>query len=195
MPIRHYLTFAIIFAVLVSAVAGGALLLHFRQRSSIESNIAVAKPVAELSHTRGSADAPVLLEEFGDFECQPCSILWPILEKVEREYGARLSVTFRHHPLPQHRHALLAARASEAAGLQSRFWEMHDSLYRNRSAWVPASDVRPLFESCASSLGSTLIVSERISTERKQRGGLRQTWSAAPSLKIDRTPVIYINGR
>jgi len=48
------------------------------------------------------------------------------LEKIEQDYGARLRVIFRQCPLAIHRYALDAAHASEAAGLQWHFWEMHD---------------------------------------------------------------------
>src|SRR5205807_7572805 len=87
------------------------------------------RPGAEPMHIRGDASAPAVLEEFGDFECLPCSLMWPLLEKLEHDYNKRLVVVFREHPLKMHRFALDAARAAEAAGLQDKFWEMHDILH------------------------------------------------------------------
>jgi len=69
-------------------------------------------PGAEPAHTLGPANAPAQLEEFGDFQCPPCGIFHPILEKMEEEFGDKLRVTFRQFPLvPAHRHALIAASA------------------------------------------------------------------------------------
>ena len=101
---------------------------------------------ADPPHVLGPANAPATLEEFGDFECPPCGLLHPILKTMEQEFGPRLRIIFREFPLvPTHVHALAAARAAEAAGLQGKFWEMHDLIYENQKAWHEAFDVRPIF--------------------------------------------------
>lgn len=124
----------------------------------------------------------------------PCSVLWPVLEKLEHEFPQQLVVVFREHPLRMHRYALDAARAAEAAGLQGKFWEMHDTLYRNRSTWVTAVYIRPYLNDYAKELGLDLErfkadmdgdkVSQRIAADQ-ERGD---------SLGVDRTPIIYVNG-
>src|SRR5439155_26410211 len=98
------------------------------------------RPVPESLHIRGGAAARVTLEEYGDFQCQPCGRLYPVLKLVEQDYGDRLRVVFRHMPLRKHEHAPLAARAAEAAGLQGRFWEMHDVLFENSPRWTKGVD-------------------------------------------------------
>src|SRR5206468_3926399 len=111
------------------------------------------KPGAQPPHIRGTATAPVTLEEFGDFECLPCFLLWPAVQNLEKDYGKDLAVIFRERPLPQHSHAPDAARAAEAAGVQGKFWEMHDMLYMNRGKWVRAADPKEYFRQCAATLG------------------------------------------
>jgi protein-disulfide isomerase len=152
------------------------------------------QPGAEPQHIRGDPGAPVVLEEFGDFECLPCSIVWPVLEKLENDYGNRLVVVFRQHPLKKHRYALDAARAAEAAGLQGKFWEMHDTLYRNRATWVPADYVRPNLNSYATELGLDL---ERFKTDMDGEAvekRIAADQDRGDSLNVDRTPVLFING-
>lgn len=145
-------------------------------------------------HFRGEPNAPVVLEEFGDFECLPCSLLWPVLEKVEQDYGKQLVVVFREHPLRMHHFALDAARAAEAAGLQGKFWEMHDTLYRNRATWVPAQYIGPYFNDYATQIGLDL---DRFKTDI-DGGEVAQRIAAdqdrGDSLAIDRTPVLFLNG-
>jgi protein-disulfide isomerase len=125
----------------------------------------------------------------------PCFRLWPSLKNIENEFPKTLAITFREHPLEQHQHAREAARAAEAAGLQDHFWEMYDFLYLRRAEWVHSDNVRSFFIRCASDLkldvdrfvkdmdGET--VAKRIAAD-EGRGF---------SLGIDRTPVLFINGK
>jgi protein-disulfide isomerase len=152
------------------------------------------RPGAAPLHIRGDPAAPVVLEEFGDFECLPCSILWPVLEKLENDYGNRLVVVFRQHPLQKHRYALDAARGAEAAGLQGKFWEMHDTLYRNRGTWVPADYIRPYLNSYATELGLDLDRFQADMDGEQVATRIAADQDRGDSLNIDRTPVLFING-
>jgi protein-disulfide isomerase len=90
-------------------------------------------PVGPRDHIKGPANAPVTLVEYGDFECPYCGAAYPIVKKVQELLADDLRFVFRHFPLAQiHIHAESAAEASEAAGAQERFWEMHDLLYENQ---------------------------------------------------------------
>jgi protein-disulfide isomerase len=152
------------------------------------------RPGAEPQHVRGDPAAPVVLEEFGDFECLPCSQVFPILEKLERDYSDRLVVVFRQHPLMKHRFGRDAARAAEAAGLQGKFWEMHDTLYRNRQTWVPAAYISPYLSGYAAEIGLDV---NRFKTDMEGAEVARRIAAdedRGESLGIDRTPVIFING-
>lgn len=101
---------------------------------------AMPQATPEALHVRGGASAPVTIEEYGDFQCIPCAAFFPVLAKMEEEYGERLRVVFRHKPLRKHEHAVLAACAAEAAGLQGRFWEMHNLLFENSLRWTKGVD-------------------------------------------------------
>jgi protein-disulfide isomerase len=192
---NNYLAVGIIAAVLVAALVGGLLLFQSRRTPPGLQVATTAKPGAQPPHVRGDPNAPVTLEEFGDFECMPCLILWPALMNVERDYGNRLCVVFRQHPLPQHHHAREAARAAEAAGMQGRFWEMHDSLYQNRGVWVRALDPRPYFTTYATYLGLDVKRFQKDMTSDEVTKRIADDEARGESLKIDRTPVIYINGQ
>ena len=81
----------------------------------------------------GPGSARVRIEEFGDFQCPFCGTLHPVLKKLESEYDSRVALTFREFPLaPIHLNAVYAAHAAEAAGMQDRFWQMHDLLYEHQ---------------------------------------------------------------
>src|SRR5450432_3164144 len=85
-------------------------------------------PLGGRDHTLGSANAPVTLLEYGDYECPHCGAAYPIIEDVRKELGDVLQFAYRHFPLAEmHRHAQLAAEAAEAAGAQGKFWDMHNA--------------------------------------------------------------------
>jgi len=138
---KRYLPFAIIAIVLCSAIVVAALLLRAPKKttslsstpssgSSSTNNPGSTQSGANPPRAKGDANAPVTIEEFGDLQCPPCAALEPELQKLEKEYGARLRIVFRHFPLTQmHPYALEAAQAAEAAGEQDAFWPMHDALY------------------------------------------------------------------
>jgi protein-disulfide isomerase len=92
-------------------------------------------PVSEDDHVNGALDAPVVLVEYGDFECPHCGRAYPIVKAAQRQLGETLALVWRQFPLSEaHPHALRAAEASEAAGAQGRFWEMHDMLFEHQDA-------------------------------------------------------------
>src|SRR5678816_130600 len=153
-------------------------------------------PGAEPAHVAGPANAPVRLEEFGDFECPPCGIFHPILKQMQEEFGDKLQVTFREYPLvPAHQHALAAASAAEAAGLQGKFWEMHHLLYDHQNEWKKEFNVRPIFEGYAKQIGLDIerykrdmngdLVAQRIFADGKR----------GHSLGVKGTPTVFMNGR
>lgn len=243
---RRYLPFVIIGAVFFLAIGSGVLLVRWKRQQQPSQTIPIvpivpATPAAlekpgpseaqgtpaiiqgetpaatEQLHIRGGATARVTLEEYGDFQCGPCGKLFPVLTEVEHDYGDRLRVIFRHRPLHQHEHAVLAACAAEAAGLQGRFWEMHDLLYQNAKRWTKGVDTVEPDASPSRRLESNVLALElevrdvflryaeilQLDVERfrqdmdsdQVKAGVESDRKRGEGLGIDRTPTIYVNGR
>jgi protein-disulfide isomerase len=114
---------------------------------------------------------------------------------MKDEFGPSLVIVFREFPLASHPRALAAARTAEAAGLQGKFWEMHELLYENQKTWHNAVDVEAIFEEYAIRLGLVLdqfkrdisseAVNRRIDLDR-ERGQL---------IGVNSTPTVFLNGR
>ena len=84
-------------------------------------------------HIRGDPDAPLTLVEYGDFECPFCSRATGAIDEVRAHFGDELRYVWRHLPLERvHPRAFDAARASEAAALQGKFWEMGRELFAHQ---------------------------------------------------------------
>ena len=81
-------------------------------------------------HIRGNPAAPMTLVEYGDFECPFCSRATGSIDEVRAHFGDELCYVWRHLPLEKvHPRAMDAARASEAAALQGKFFELARSMF------------------------------------------------------------------
>jgi protein-disulfide isomerase len=151
----------------------------------------VTLPNAGRDHIQGRTDAPAALLEYGDFECPACGMVYPIVKAVQQQLGERLCFAFRHFPLTNvHPHAEHAAEASEAAGAQGRFWEMHDILFENQEALDDESLV-----TYADALG---LDAERVLREvlsEKYRAQIRDDFKTGVRSGVNGTPTFFINGQ
>lgn len=157
-------------------------------QASPTATIPIEKPNVKVS-------SPVVLEEYGDYQCPPCGMLYPVLKDIEHEYGKQLQIVFHHLPLTKiHKNAMNAAHAAEAARNQGKFWEMHDRLYRNQNEWKDLDDPRPMFIQYARDLGLNpdRFTRDLDSPEIEQR--ITSDMQKATSLGINGTPTVLIDG-
>lgn len=132
----------IIFSILCIAVLGGLIWMSQGNRLDV-SNINVNEVQAAnedngniADHTIGNPAAKVVIIEYGDFQCPGCASAAPVLKQVMDKYQDEALFVFRNFPLSTiHPNARAAAAAAEAAGLQGKYWEMHDKLFNTQSEW------------------------------------------------------------
>jgi protein-disulfide isomerase len=141
-------------------------------------------------HIRGTADAPVTLLEYGDYECPFCAAAHPIVTTIEATLGSTLRFVFRHFPLTTvHPHAQLAAEAAEAAGVQGEFWAMHEVLFRNQQDLGPKSLAR-----YARDLDLDLAAFSKDLIEHTHLPKVRAHFAGGVMSGVNGTPAFYING-
>jgi protein-disulfide isomerase len=205
---KRVLPFLIIGVVGLITAASAVVLYQAKKPPTLSSTVEETKPatagatesateppIAEMANIRGPAEAPVTIEEFGDFQCPPCGMMSEPLNQIERDFTGKVRLIFRHFPLDKHLNARRASQAAEAAGLQNRFWEMHDLLYREQEAWSNMSVPDGLFVSYATTLGldpekfrqdmESPEVNERVSADEMR----------AAKLGVTLTPTVFVNGR
>jgi protein-disulfide isomerase len=103
------------------------------QELPLEDRIKAAiKVPVDNAPTLGPADAPITVVEFSDFQCPFCKRAAPTFRQLVDEYKGKVRIAFRQHPLPMHKNAMIAAKASLAAKEQGKFWEFHDVLFDNQ---------------------------------------------------------------
>ena len=156
-----------------------------------ESIVDLAVPVdPRRDHIRGSADAPVTVVEYGDFECPYCGEAEPVVRGLLSGFGD-VRYVWRHLPLNDvHPYAQLAAEASEAAAAQGKFWEMHDLLLDHQGA------VRiPHLVQYAEDIGLDV---QRFSDHLRRHAGVARMTEDVDSADlsgVSGTPTFFINGR
>ena len=209
---KKTLPFITIAIVLVAAIA--AFIVFGRKKSSDSNSAFVATPaqvsVAGATQVPAASptatlpiekpnvkvSSPVVLEEYGDYQCPPCGLLYPVLKDIEHEYGKQLQIVFHQFPLTKiHKNAMNAARAAEAARIQGKFWEMHDRLYRNQNAWKDLDDPRPVFLQYATELGlnADRFSRDMNSPEVEQR--ITADMQKGTSVGVTGTPTVFIEGQ
>lgn len=151
-------------------------------------------------HVFGKADSKVVLIEYGDFQCPTCKTTHPIIKQLTEKYEGQIAFVFRNFPLPTlHPNARAAAAAAEAAGLQGKYWGMHNKLYEDQAAWKGLSPTErgAYFTSTAKELGLSADkfnidiagadVTKKINFD--QALGKKDKVSGTPTVFLNGTPV------
>jgi protein-disulfide isomerase len=149
-----------------------------------------ALPVPDRDHIQGPIDAPIKLLEYGDYECPYCGQVYPVIKEIQKRLGERLCFAFRNFPLiNSHPHAEHSAEAAEAAGVQGRFWEMHDCLFENQDA---LEDKHLIRYAAALSLDAERLMNEVSSGAHVLR--VREDFHSGTRSGVNGTPSLFING-
>ncbi len=139
---------------------------------------------------KGGDDAVVTIVEWSDFQCPFCKRVTPTLAQIEKEYGDKVRIAFKHLPLSIHAQAPQAHAASEAAHRQGKFWEMHDRIFasqRDLSVGTLDRYAREIgldMDRFAKDISAS-DVQKRIDDDLKQ----------ASKLGVTGTPSFFINGK
>ena len=121
------------------------------QHSSNKAPSSTAQPS---NHVEGLGQKGVTLIEYGDYECPICELYYQPVKQVQAQFNNQIFFQFRNLPLSQvHPNAFAGARAAEAASLQGKFWQMHDALYDNQTAWVSLANPQSAFDAYGKKLG------------------------------------------
>lgn len=209
---KRYLPFIIIALVLVAVIGIVAFTMrkgnsdadlsggHPQSNQPAQLSGDTAAPNQSPANTAGltkpnvKVSSPVVIEEYGDYQCPPCGQLYPELKAIEHEYGNQVQVVFHHFPLAKiHKNALAAAQAAEAARNQNKFWEMHDRLYRNQKEWAELDDPRPVFLAYARQLNLNVdqFKQDMASNQINQR--ISADMQRGASLGVTGTPTVFLD--
>lgn len=149
-------------------------------------------------HTKGSENNKILLIEYGDYQCPSCGDAYPNVNTLMEEYGDDVTLVFRNFPLTAiHPNARAAAAVAEAAGLQGKFWEMHDKLYVSQNDWsgLDASKRTTVFNSYAQDLGLDMDKFNADVAGKETGQKINFDMALGKSVDVAATPTFFLNGK
>jgi protein-disulfide isomerase len=138
----------------------------------------------------GTAGAPVIMVEFGDFHCSYCKrfndeTITPLLEN----YGDRIQFVFRDYPILG-ASSVQAALAASCAYDQNAFWDFHDRLFA-----APSELTRDKFVEYAQALNLDMEQFTTCFDDSENESVVVQDYNDAVALGITGTPTFFINGK
>jgi NhaA family Na+:H+ antiporter len=154
------------------------------------STAKLTPPISERDHILGPRDTQVTFVEYGDYECPHCRQAHSIVLDLRQRLGDRFRYVFRNFPLTTvHPNAQLAAEAAEAAGVQGKFWEMHDFLFDHQGTL----DENHLLE-YATRMGLDIDRFRRDLREHTFADRVREDFLNGVRSGVNGTPSFFING-
>ena len=182
-----------VLAGIVLFVAGMAWLGNMQDRANAPQRLAVA--ANEQDWSEGGKDALVTIVEYSDFQCPACAAYYPVMSELHAAFGDQINIVYRNYPLTQiHANAQLAAQAAEAAGIQGKFFEMHDLLFSEQQTWSDLSDPTATFVSYATSLELNVEQFNTDLTSSAVRAAVAEDVRSGMSANITGTPTFFLNG-
>jgi protein-disulfide isomerase len=146
----------------------------------------------------GKKDSKVVFVEYGDFQCPGCGKAHPTIQAVTEKYKDQVAFVFRNFPLTGiHPNAKAAAAAAEAAGLQGKYWDMHNKLYENQSAWesLDSSERTDFFAGYAKELGLDVTTFKSDMASQKVNQKINFDLAVGKKIGVSSTPTLYLNGK
>jgi protein-disulfide isomerase len=153
-------------------------------------------PVSEQDHAAGSANAPLTLVEYGDYQCPHCAAADPVVRAVQKAFGSELRFVFRNFPLAEmHPAAEPAAEFAEGAAMQGKFWEAHDAIFAWSRRHGPPSLGPDAFAAIATTLALAEGELEAAIVEHRYLERIKSDFNGGVRSGVNGTPTFFINGR
>lgn len=182
-----------VLAAIVVIVAGMVWIGNLQDHANDPQVLTV--PVSDSDWYEGGKDATVTLVEYSDFQCPACGAYFPVVKSLSQNYGDKLKIVYRNYPLTQlHSNAQLAAQAAEAAGIQGRFFDMHDVLFSTQKDWSALADPTDFFVTYATQLGLNVEQFKTDLTSSAVKDAIAQDVRGGDSANVNSTPTFFLNG-
>jgi protein-disulfide isomerase len=146
------------------------------------------------SNKIATSSATVTLVEFSDFQCPACGAYYPIVQQVIKDFTGKMNFVYRNFPLTDlHPNAQIAAQAAEAAGLQGKYWEMHDALFTKQNDWSASTTPVDIFAQYATTFGLNVDQFKKDIDSDTVKNKIANDVADGNTLGINATPTFYLD--
>jgi len=145
--------------------------------------------------SRGPANAPALIVEFGDLQCPHCKAVQPTIEKLlADEPNTRL--VFQNFPLPGHEWASKAAAYADCVGRSSNdaFFKFIAATYEAQGSLTPAT-VDERLTDIAEKSGAKGPDTAACAAKPETTARVEESVALGKSVDVTATPTLFLNGR
>jgi len=159
----------------------------------VSPNSYITSGFSDGNYLPATPSATTTLVEFGDYECPACGVYAPYVKQLLTDFSGKINFVFRNYPLSQHSNALVSAYAVEAAGLQGKYWQMHEKIYATQNDWVNLGDPKSVFVSDAKELG---LDTNKFSTDMNSsqvKDIVQADVNDGNTVGLTETPTFYLN--
>lgn len=189
----------IIFGISLATVVilmGGVFFLNKSGQSKADSILIDSSILTRNKNHKITSDtAKITIVEFADFQCPACARTYPVIKQILEEYKGKVTFINRHFPLPQHKNAILAAKAAEAAGGQGKFWEMHNKLYENQTQWSESNNPLEIFMTYAKELELDTEKFKQAVESNTYDSVIQEDKNDGVRLGVNFTPTLFISNK
>lgn len=191
----------VVIGIVVVAAVAGVVIQSSRSKTE---NADVVAPKHELGPNRteieGDASAPVLVEEYGDYQCPACDQFFRTTDPTIKELVADKKIRFAFGNFAFiGEESVRAASAALCAADAGKFWEYHDLLYQNQHAensGFLTHDQLVAFGEQAGITGAARTKFERCVRSDRYAGFVRdQTDRTQRTKHVTQTPTVLVNGQ
>ncbi len=173
----------------------GSFIFSWHQKRSQAKENNFTSPTENTHHKKGASEARYSLVEYSDFQCPACRSVNTMLANAMKDNPGLIELEFRHFPLRSiHGNAQAAAEAAEAAGIQGKFWEMHDLLFEKQSEWNRSINPKRHFQRYAKELGLDTDRFKHDLDSDYVREVVNEEYQQAEDLKLTGTPSFLLDG-
>ncbi|MCX6734697.1 MAG: thioredoxin domain-containing protein [Candidatus Peregrinibacteria bacterium] len=178
---------------------GSFLAIMFMSKTPVATPGTLSKAVAADEWIKGQKDSKVTLVEYSDFQCPACRAWEPEIANIMSEFGTHIRLVYREFPLgaPLHPNSQMGAQAAEAAGIQGKFWEMHDLLFQNQSIWAPQGPdaVQSTLADYAKQLGLNMDQFNKDLNSDKVVKLVTEDKDSGTASGVNSTPTFFLNNK
>jgi len=195
--INSIIIYGIIFVFVGLAVSGIIYLVAKKSSANNPISLPASLILLEDDWLKGNKEAELTLIEYSDFQCPACAYFHPIVEKLAGDYKDNLKIVYRHFPLPQHKNAVLAGQAAEAAGKQGKFWEMAGKIFESQAQWseVKNEEAKNIFKELARTLDLNIEQWEKDIENEEIKKSIDEDYKEGVKIGINATPTFFLNGQ
>lgn len=158
--------------------------------SRIQVSNNIKNVVSSDSPSLGPVTAPVVIVEFGDFQCPYTKQAAAELKKVFFKYPEAVRLIYRYFPVFQiNAEAIPSAEAASCAAAQGKFWSYHDALFENQDVLTAT-----IYDSIAQSLSLDLEKFKRCREGHLTLAEIQEDFAAGVAVGVEGTPTFFVNG-